>query len=164
MFIIHNCFSQCSCGDYSLYLPLRSVEVGLGYLLKIGESVAPLIWIVNTSSMRSVWASLHLNWAPFIWNLWLSFTLCHVMWICTSGYNLGPIILHVVCKPVLLLWFMHLTNHNFQKLGGILRCWSYSKGITKIHNQNVSINYKADALCFILFFKTLMHKKENKGE
>lgn len=96
-------------------------------------------------------------------------TQCRIMWVYTSGYNLGPIILHVVCKPLFanlcfFFWFMHLTNHNFQKVGGVLRCWSYSKGITKIHKQTVSINYKADAVCFILFLKTQMHKKENKGE
>lgn len=164
MFIIHNCFSQSSCSDYSSYLALRSVEVELGNLLKIGESVAFLIWFVNTLRTRSVKASLSLNWALFIWNLQLSFTLCHILWVYTSSYNLGPIILRVVCKSVLFFWFMCLTNHNFQKVRGILRCRSYSKGITKIHNHNVSVNYKAGAVCFILFFKTLIHEKENKGE
>lgn len=159
MFIIHNGFSQSSCSDYSLYLPLRSVEVELGNLLKIGESVAFLIWIVNTLSTGSVKASLSLNWAPVIRNLQLSFTLCHILWVYTSGYNFRSIILHVVWKSVLFFWFMCPTNHNFQKVRGILRCQSYSKGITKIHNHNVSINYKADAVCFILFFKTLIHEK-----
>jgi len=73
------------------------------------------------------------------------------MCVYASGYNLEPIILHVVCKPVLFFRFMHLTNHNFQKVGGILRCWSYSKGVKKIHNQNLSINYYTDAVCFICF-------------
>lgn len=50
MFIIDRCSSQCSRSDYSLYLPFRSVEVGLGHLLKIGVSMAVLLWTVTAPS------------------------------------------------------------------------------------------------------------------
>lgn len=161
MLIVHSCFSQRSCSHHCLYLPLRSVEVGHEYLLKIGESL--LIWIVNASNTTNVWASLDLLWALFIWVLQLRFTLHPAMGIYPSGYNLGPP--RLPCKPVFSFWFMHLANRNFQKAGGgVLRCWSHSKGMLQIHNQNGSVNYRVDAVCFSLFFKTLMHKKANKGE
>lgn len=58
MFNIPDCFSHCSCSDCSLYLPLRSMEVGFGCLLKV-EDVSILNWIVTivTRPSVSVWAS-----------------------------------------------------------------------------------------------------------
>lgn len=105
---------------------------------------------------RRVGASLRWNWAPFLWNLRVSSALCHM------GHSLGPVILHVVCRPALFFWFMHLTNHNFQKVGGFWDTEVTQKPLRRSTVKMFPLTTKLMQFALILFFKALMHKKKIK--
>lgn len=121
------------------------MKVGPGYLLKIGESHychLPCEYFKREECLGFTafeLGSIHLKLAAEFHPVPHYAGLYFRLQLRASACILQTCALFLIYAP---------KNYNVQKVGGILRWWSYSKGVMMTHDQNISVNYKADIFFF----------------